>query len=149
MPDSELATDGALSASMRAELHDSLRASVFSSGLNVSPRRVQQIAAETADTLVRLVGMADASGEITAFGRKLAQIGIGHQSMVALIAALHRGTWASAPAAEIPLSIRVEGPLLLGYMAEREEHLLREQERTRRAWERAREASQPEGGREP
>lgn len=116
-----------------------LHATIFTSTLRVSPRRVNQIAQEVAATFEQFLKEED-SVVVRLHGQRLAQEGFSHQTVLALVHALHQACWASDdPAVKlIPVSGQYMTPLLEGYMAAREAHLLQEQERTRQALDRAR-----------
>ena len=74
---------------------------------------------------------------IYAEGQNLANEGIGHRAVLSMVAVIYRHMW-SACDNMVDILALYSGALLEGYMVEREAHLLREQERTRLAWERAR-----------
>jgi hypothetical protein len=123
-----------------SELKQALQATIFTSSLRIAPRRVHQIAQEIAAAFRRFLEAQEHADIAYTYGQTLAGEGISHQAILALIDALHRICWESAhrSTSGSPVSVRYGNPLLAGYMAEREASLLREQERTRLALERAR-----------
>jgi len=118
---------------LAVELKQALQATIFTSGLRIAPRRVQQISQEFAAAFRQFLEEQHAETAY-AYGQRLSQEGIGHGAMLALVDVLHHVCWESAD----PTSVQYGNPLLAGYMAGREAELLREQERTRLALERAR-----------
>jgi hypothetical protein len=122
------------------ELKQALQATIFTSSLRIAPRRVHQIAQEVAAAFRRFLEGQEHADIAYTYGQALADEGISHQAILALIDALHRICWESAhrSTSESPVSVRYGNPLLAGYMAGREASLLREQERTRLALDRAR-----------
>jgi hypothetical protein len=123
-----------------AELKQALQATIFDSRLRIAPRRMHQIVQEVAAAFRLFVEQQENVDAAYAFGQRLADEGIGHRTILALIDVLHNACWesADATASRSPTSIRYSNPLLAGYMARREAYLLQEQERTRLALERAR-----------
>lgn len=135
-------TSSALDAERLSQrLLAALRATLFDSRLSVTPRRVGQIAAEAAGAFTGYRGDPADDAAAHAAGRRLAQEGLGHASILAIVAALHDAALAG-PGATLPAAGRHAtqycGRLLAGYMAAREADLLVEQERTRQALDRAR-----------
>lgn len=120
------------------ELTQALQTTLFSCTGRITPRRVKQIAQEMAKAFLQFAQNEDPA-TARAYGRQLAQEGIGHRAALSLSEALRRTCWESAnPGFQLlPASGRYVGALLEGYMAEREALLLQEQERTRLALERA------------
>jgi hypothetical protein len=127
------------------DLKRALQATVFTSNLRVSPRRVQQIALEIAATFRRFLAEPAYAETAYTYGQRLAGEGVGHRAMLALIEVLHRASWAGADLGgeDLPASVQCSSHLLAGYMAGREAYLLQEQERTRLALDRARAQATP------
>lgn len=127
-------TTAAVWETLARQLQASLRATIFESRLAVTPRRLAQLADEVAADFIGYAACRDGA-MARARGRRLAGEGLGHSAALALVEALHM-------AAETPeqrqATVAYCTPLLCGYMEAREEQLLREQERTRIALERAR-----------
>ena len=122
---------------LTVELGQTLRQTLFSSGLRVSPRRVNQIGQEEAAAFFKFLETEDEEA-VCARGQRLAAEGLGHRSILAMTETLRRVCRESAdPAAAPTVAGRYVNVLLEGYMAGREAFLLQEQERTRRALQRA------------
>lgn len=121
-------------------LSQALRQTLFSGGLRISPHRVDQVSQEVADAFFKFLETED-EGTARVYGRHLAAEGMGHRSILTMTEALRRVCRESAnPVAALPsVAGRYVNALLEGYMAGREASLLREQERTLRAFQRARE----------
>jgi hypothetical protein len=132
-------------AGLAAALKQALQATVFTSSLRIAPRRIQQISHEIAAAFHEFQKERQDTAITYTYGRHLAQEGLGHDGILALIDVLHRACWesAGATASGLPASAQYCHPLLAGYMAGREAHLLQEQERTRLALERARTQAAP------
>ena len=126
--------------SLATELRQALHQTLFSSGLRISPRRVNQIGQEAAVAFFKFLEMEDEEAA-RAYGQHLAMDGLGHHSVLTMTEALRRACRASGNPAGVSPSVagRYVNALLEGYMASREASLLQEQERTRRALQRARE----------
>lgn len=124
-----------------------LRTTMFGSRLLVTPRRLGQIAEEAAGSYQRYLAGEECDDTVEDFGQRLAQDGLGHRSTLALVGALHESAGALAPCepSVARAAARYSTHLLAGYMEAREAYLLKEQERTRLALERAR-AQHDEGG---
>ena len=126
---------GSIDQSLLAtELQKSLRQTVFSSGLGLSPRRVNQISQAVADNFVSFcadAGLTDPS----ALGRSLALEGLGPHSVLTTTENLRRVCRStSTEAVELfEIAGSFVNSLLEGYMHGREERLLEIQERTHRA----------------
>ncbi|MCG8349148.1 MAG: hypothetical protein MI924_15365 [Chloroflexales bacterium] len=118
-------------------LEQTLRTTLFSSTLGIAPRRVRQIAQQSGATFCRFLQQPGDTATIYAEGQNLANEGIGHRAVLSMVAVIYRHMW-SACDNMVDILALYSGALLEGYMVEREAHLLREQERTRLAWERAR-----------
>jgi hypothetical protein len=136
------------SALTAAELTDrlaaALRATLFASKLRITPRRLQTIAAGAAASYLAFAAGELEPAAVDAYGRELAADGLGHATLLALVELLLRAAWEAEPGEGAPSkALGYTGALLAGYMAAREEALLREQERTRAALDRVR-AQQPD-----
>lgn len=120
------------------ELKQALQETLFSSGLRISPRRVSQMAQAVAASFLQFLEREDQAAT-RAYGQELAQAGLGHPSALALTEALRRACWENTNPGTglLPVSGRYVGALLQGYMEEREASILREQERTAQALQRA------------
>jgi hypothetical protein len=129
---------------LERSLQQALQATIFTSNLRVSPRRVNQIAREVATAFRQFLAAQDCAAPIFAYGQRLAGEGIGHKAILALVETLHCVAWERADlgSARLPASVPCGSHLLAGYMAGREAYLLQEQERTRIALERARAQAQ-------
>jgi hypothetical protein len=130
---------------LTAALQRALQATLFTSGLLITPRRVAQVAREIGHGFQAFVTQGDGASVYEA-GQRLASDGLGHASVLAIVEALHESSWRQAAGAQEaqPASVSYCGKLLAGYMSERESSLLREQERTRVALERARAQLRPD-----
>ena len=127
-------------ADLERRLRQSLQATFFDNDRNCSPRRLGLLARELTESFARYLNGEAPDEAVRALGDRLARDGIGHQSVLGLIDSLHRVGWARAQAADSapPASLGYCGPLLAGYMRGREDALLKEQEQTRLALDRAR-----------
>ena len=121
-----------------AELRQALRQTPFSSGLRISPRRVNQIGQEIAAAFLKFLETEDEEAA-RAYGERLAAEGLGHRSILTMAEAL-RQVWRESanPEARQPAAGRYVNALLEGYMVGREASVLQEQARTVRALQRAR-----------
>jgi hypothetical protein len=118
-------------------LEQALQATLFTSTLRIAPRRIRQIAQQKGATFCRFLQQPGDTATIYAQGQHLATEGIGHRAILSMVAVIYRHTWSACDTMVDTLAL-YSGALLEGYMTEREAHVLREQERTRLAWERAR-----------
>jgi len=127
---------------LATELRQTLRQTIFSSGLCISPRRMNQVGQEVATGFFKLLETEDEEAA-RAYGRDLALEGMGHRSILTMTEALRRACREGVnPGGETLLVLleaagRYVNALLEGYMTGREEDILREQERTREAHLRA------------
>ena len=128
------------SEQLAADLKQALQATMFTSTLRISPRHLQRIAQEAAAKVEHFIAGNDDAEQMHAYGHHLVAEGFGRQSLLALVQVINRTLWESGDPAlqQIAISASLTHPLLDGYIAGREAHLLREQERTRVALERAR-----------
>ena len=122
-------------ALLNATLAESLRVTIFSSGLSVSPRRVNQVSSEMGTAFCGFYPDRDAN-LVSALGRRLANEGLGPRSVLSMTEALRRACREHAnPLTDlIDVAGEFSNSLLEGYMAGREEILLDVQERTHRAY---------------
>lgn len=120
--------------SLVAGLQTSLRETVFSSGLSISPRRINQIGQTIANGFVSFCEESNPA-DSHALGRVLALEGLGPRSVLVTMESLRRVYLASAIGASdvSELAGAFVNSLLEGYMLGREEQLLEIQERTHRA----------------
>lgn len=124
---------------LATELSQVLRQTLFSSGLRVSPRRVNQIGQEMAVAFFKFLEVEDEEAART-HGQHLAVEGLGHRAILTTTEALRRTCRESGNPAALPsVAGRYVNALLEGYMSSRETSLLQEQERTWRALQRAQE----------
>lgn len=123
-----------------AALQQELQATQFTN-TRIPPRRMQQIISDMGDAFAAFHTL-DESSAVHVHGQHLAQYGLSHQSIAAVVQVVYRAGLAdrSEDAADFALSNKYATALLHGYMQEREAQLLREQERTHLALERARTA---------
>ena len=127
-----------------------LRKTAFANRMLIAPRRLDEIGRE--ETAVFL-GCLETGNEGAARkrGRHLALEGLGHRSALMMTEALRRACRESVNAGDerLPALLEAAGrcvnALLEGYMAGREEDILKEQERTRKAFLRARERQTGQG----
>jgi len=132
---------------LAARMRSALEEHTFSNYAIISPRRLGEMAREEAEAFLAFLG----SGDVEAArqrGRRLAQEGLGHRSILSLTETLRQVGWESTnPEVELwpPLQEaigRYTTALLEGYMAGREESILEQQEKTRQALLRALQRSQ-------
>ncbi|RME40243.1 MAG: hypothetical protein D6796_17440 [Caldilineae bacterium] len=132
-----LLTDELDENTLRTEVAQALRRTIFDSTLRISPRRVNQIAAEFVTAFYRFIehGQEDASYQ---YGQTLAQAGMGPSSILTMLHTLTETCQASENPGRklLPLVNRYMHTLLLGYMEGREAYIRQEQERTMRAFKR-------------
>lgn len=134
--ESRVSARGAANNGLAQKLSIALRATLFESRLTVTPRRAAAIAAEAASSFEDyLAGQTDAEAAWR-LGGYLVKEGLGHNTLLALLAALDGHGAEGATPGRTPLGFCL--PVLGGYMAAREDYLLKEQERIRLALERAR-----------
>lgn len=119
-------------------LQYSLRGTLFSNGLSVSPRQVNRIGSDLASAFFAYCGDRDEKA-VKAYGIRLAEAGIGPRSILAMTETVYRMCFQqSNPPAELPvIAATYVSALLEGYMIRREELVLQEQERTLQAYFRA------------
>jgi hypothetical protein len=125
---------------LAVELSQALRRTLFSSGLCVSLRRVNQIGREIAAALFKFLETEDEQA-VRTHGQHLAAEGLGHRAILAATETLRRGCRESGNPVGVPSSVvgRHVNALLEGYVVGREASLLQEQVRTWRALQRAQE----------
>jgi len=132
-----LLTDELDENTLRTEVAQALRRTIFDSGLRVSPRRVNQIAAEFVTAFYRFIE-SEQKENAYQHGQTLAQVGMGPSSILMMVSALAGACQISDnPGRELlPLVNHYMHALLLGYMEGREAYIRQEQERTMRAFKR-------------
>ena len=129
-----------------SELRQALRATGLSNRLLISPGRLAEIAQEQVEAFLGFLETGDEE-EIRQRGACRASEGLGEGSVLAMTEALRRACWTSNPGKEaldrealdvaLEASGRYVNAFLEGYMSGRQEEILREQERTRSAFQRA------------
>jgi hypothetical protein len=124
-----------------SELRQALRATGLSNRLLISPNRLGEIAREEVEGFLRFLETGDEE-ETRQRGARRASEGLGERSVLAMTEALRRACWTSNRAKEaldvaLEASGRYVNAFLEGYMSGRQEEILREQERTRSAFQRA------------
>lgn len=117
------------------QVRSALQATLFGSRLRVTPRRIGQIAGEASAAFLAYLAAPEDGEAARLFGLRLANDGLGHTTLLALVGALQQFAWERAGT---PLANTYCGLLLGGYMEGREQYLLAEQERVRNALDRAR-----------
>jgi len=121
-----------------------LRETTFSSRMLIAPRRLDEVGREEAAAFLEFLKTEDEEAGRER-GRQLALEGLGHRSILKMTEALRRTCREGVKTGGETLPVLLEAAgrhvnaLLEGYMAGREEDILREQERTREAYLRARE----------
>jgi len=134
---------GASGETITSGLCRALRETTFSNRMLIAPRRLDEIGKEQAAAFLGFLEAED-EGAVRERGRQLAFEGLGHRSILMMAEALRRACRESANPGDEALPTLLEAAgryvnaLLEGYMAGREEDILREQERTREAYLRAR-----------
>lgn len=105
----------------------------------IPPRRMQQIVSAMARAFEAFHDKQEPAS-VQAHGQRLAQDGLSHQSILAAVQVVYNLSYTTDPEHQTALALAhgYTTALLEGYMQEREAQLLREQERTRRALDRAR-----------
>ena len=125
----------------REEIHSglchALRETALANGRLIAPRRLDQIGRQEMEAFLSFLKHEDPQN-VSQRGRQLASDGLGHRSILAMTEALRRICWEMGDSNHERVGIYVNA-LLEGYMAGREEGLLREQARTRKAFLRAQE----------
>ncbi|MBC7225971.1 MAG: hypothetical protein H5T61_01885 [Thermoflexales bacterium] len=128
----------ALAARMRAALEEH----AFTNRALFPPRQLAEFARQEAEAFLAFLSDGD-EGVVRERGRALAQQGLSHRSVLALVQALQEVGWESAnPEVELWPSLqgaigRYTRAFLEGYMVAREESILEQQEKTRQALLRA------------
>ncbi len=134
---------------LASHLSRALWETAFHNYSTITPRRLNEMGQEEADGFLEFLRTGDEAAARER-GRNLAQAGLGHKSILALAEAIRQACLeAGNPDGEMLRALlqavgRYTGALLEGYMAGREEHVLREQQRTYEALLRARQ-KQAEG----
>ena len=128
-------------ATIAAELHRALRATDMSNRLLISPSRLGEIAQEEVEAFLHFLETGD-DEEARQWGARRASEGLGARSALTMTEALRRACWMETPSREalrvaLEASGRYVNAFLEGYMSGRQAEILREQERTRSAFQRA------------
>jgi hypothetical protein len=124
-----------------SELRQALRATGLSNRLLISPGRLEEIAREQVEGFLHFLETGDEE-ETRQRGARRASEGLGERSVLAMTEALRRACWTSSPGKEtLGVALETSGcyvnAFLEGYMSGRQEEILKEQERTRSAFQRA------------
>jgi hypothetical protein len=124
-----------------SELRQALQATGLSNRLLISPGRLEEIAREEVEAFLSFLETGDEE-ETRQRGACRASEGLGERSALAMTEALRRACWTSNPGKEaldvaLEASGRYVNAFLEGYMSGRQAEILREQERTRHAFQRA------------
>ena len=124
-----------------SELRQALRATGLSNRLLISPGRLAEIAQEQVEAFLGFLETGDEE-EIRQRGACRASEGLGERSVLAMTEALRQACWTSNPGREalgvaLEASGRYVNAFLEGYMSGLQAEILREQERTRSAFQRA------------
>jgi hypothetical protein len=127
-------------AVVASDLHQALRATALSNRLLIAPRRLEEIAQEEVETFLHFLDTGDEE-EARQRGARRASEGLGERSALAMTEALRRACWMANLDREVlrvalEASGRYVNAFLEGYMSGREEEILKEQERTRHAFQR-------------
>jgi len=127
-------------AALASDLHQALRATDMSNRLLISPRRLEEIAQEEVEAFLHFLETGDEK-ETCQRGVRRASEGLGERSALAMTEALRRACWMAnldreALGVALEASGRYVNAFLEGYMSGREEEILKEQERTRHAFQR-------------
>jgi len=127
-------------AAIVSELHQALQATDMSNRLLISPRRLEEIAQEEVEAFLHFLDTGDEE-ETCQRGARRASEGLGERSALAMTEALRRACWMAnldgeALRVALEASGRYVNAFLEGYMSGREEEILKEQERTRHAFQR-------------
>jgi len=123
-----------------SDLHQALRATDMSNRLLISPSRLEEIAQEEVEAFLHFPETGDEE-EARQRGARRASEGLGERSALAMTEALRRACWMAdldreALRVALEASGRYVNAFLEGYISGREEEILKEQERTRHAFQR-------------
>lgn len=127
-------------AAIASDLHQALRATDMSNRLLISPLRLEEMAQKEVETFLHFLDTGDEE-ETCQRGARRASEGLGERSALAMTEALRRACWMAnldreALRVALEASGRYVNAFLEGYMSGREEEILKEQERTRHAFQR-------------
>ena len=127
-------------SAIASELHQALQATDMSNRLLISPSRLEEIAQEEVEAFLHFLETGDEE-ETRQRGARRASEGLGGRSSLAMTEALRRACWMAnldreALRVALEASGRYVNAFLEGYMSGREEEILKEQERTRHAFQR-------------
>ena len=122
------------------ELKQALRATMFSSTLRVAPRHLQQLADQLATLIAHALEHDLDTTILYNHGAQLVADGLSHRAILGMTLAINRFCWNhnDPDVQQAAVNGSLVQPILEGYMHAREAHLLREQELTRKALDRAR-----------
>lgn len=122
-------------AALATEVARALRATLFTSRLNVAPRRVNELASQMAQQFFVFFDSRDPAAAL-AYGKALAHEGVGARSALEMTEAVRRtARQKSNPLAELPdIAGAFCNALLEGFMDAQTQILLEVQERTHRAY---------------
>jgi len=123
-----------------SEIHQALRATDMSNRLLISPSRLEEIAQEEVEAFLHFLETGDEE-EARQRGVRRASEGLGERSSLTMTEALRGACWMANLDGEVlrvalGASGRYVNAFLEGYMGGREEEILKEQERTRHAFQR-------------
>ena len=119
-----------------SSVREALRATVFSNGKLIAPRRLDAIGREETEAFLGFLETRDEKA-VRQRGQQLALKGLGIRSTMAMVEVLRRACRESVNSGEEAVA-DYASVLLEGYVTGREETLLQEQERTMKAYLRAR-----------
>ena len=127
-------------SAIASELHQALQATDMSNRLLISPSRLEEMAQEELKAFLHFLETGDEE-ETRQRGARRASEGLGGRSALAMTEALRRACWMAnldgeALRVALEASGRYANAFLEGYMSGREEEILKEQERTRHAFQR-------------
>ena len=128
-------------ASFEMAIKQALQETMFLNALGINPRQLRDVI-QSCNKCFKQFLINDEIIPIENYGQHLANIGMGHQGVLALVQAINQwcGRADNTQLYEIALSSRFSLPLLKGYMQAREQRILFQQEQTRIALDRARES---------
>jgi hypothetical protein len=127
-------------AAIVSDLQQALQAMALSNRLLIAPRRLEEIAQEEVEAFLHFLEMGN-EDETRRRGARRASEGLGERSALAMTEALRRACWTPNLEQEtlrvaLEASGRYVNALLEGYMSGQKEEILKEQERTRHAFQR-------------
>lgn len=122
-------------SALATQLQTALRETVFSSGLNISPKRLNGIAKELARSY-QVYFIDQDNPTVAQLGQSLAANGLAPRSVVSVTDRLRMATANESDAVGTLLEVTTDfcAALLIGFMDGRERIILQEAERTHRAY---------------